>query len=91
MKIAAMITMAAIVVASAQGKPETGRQVTVYFSDQAGVPSLIRGQAQNLASAMFASIGVTVHWRLGSSPSPDTDAIVIELVTKIKIPVACQP
>ena len=50
MKLAAMITIAAMVGASAQGKGETGRKVTVYCRDNAAVPFQVIAQAQGLAS-----------------------------------------
>ena len=81
MKLAATIAIAAMMAASAQGKSENGRQVTVYFSDNAGVPYDVRAQAQGLATEMFASIGVTLHLKPGRPARPDADAIMIEFVT----------
>ena len=81
MKLAATIAIAAMMAASAQGKSENGRQVTVYVSDNAGVPYDVRAQAQGLASGMFASIGVTLHLKPGHPARPDADAIMIEFVT----------
>jgi hypothetical protein len=65
----------------AQGKQDDGRIVTVYSSDDAGVPDLVRAQAQSEAGTMFASIGVTVHWRTGRPSASETNAIAIEFVT----------
>jgi hypothetical protein len=84
MKLAATITIAAMMAtmaASAQGKSESERQVTVYFSDNAGVPYDVRAQAQGLATEMFASIGVTLHLKPGHPAQQDADAIMIEFVT----------
>jgi hypothetical protein len=81
MKLAATIAMAAMMAASAQGKSENGRQVTVYFSDNAGVPYDVRAQAQGLATGIFASIGVTLRLKPGHPAPSETDAIMIEFVT----------
>jgi hypothetical protein len=81
MKLAAMIAMTALMVGSAQGKQETKREVTVYLNDRAAVPAGVQTEAQNLASSIFGSIGVKIHWRAGKPAATDTDAIVIDLVT----------
>jgi hypothetical protein len=81
MKLAATIAIAAMMAASAQGKSENGRQVTVYYSNNAGVPYDVRAQAQGLASGMFASIGVTLRLKPGHPAPSETDAIMIEFVT----------
>jgi len=79
---AAVILVTAMLCASAQGKSENGRQVTVYFHDQANTTGdLMKTQARRQASDMFASIGVTLHWRIGSPARPESGVIAIEFVT----------
>jgi hypothetical protein len=41
----------------------------------------MKTQAWRQASDMFAAIGVTLHWRIGSPSRPDIGAIAIEFVT----------
>jgi hypothetical protein len=77
---AGVILMAGMLSARAQGKVKDARQVTVYFNDNANVPFLVRVQALGVASNIFASIGVTLHWR-HVPPHPEPGAVVIEFVT----------
>jgi hypothetical protein len=67
--------------ASAQGKSEQKRQVTVYLSDSITVPAIVKAQAKAIASDMFAGIGVAMHWKSGRPSPSETEAIAIELVT----------
>jgi hypothetical protein len=64
--------------ASAQGRPENERQVTVYLSNAVTVPAQITVQAEALASKMFAGIGVTIHWWRGVPSHPEPGAIIVE-------------
>jgi hypothetical protein len=77
------MTMTAVLIlaASAQGKSENKREVTVYYTDNASVPYLTRVQAQGLASTMFAGIGVTLNWRHGAPSHAEPGAIAIDFVT----------
>jgi len=85
MKLAAAITMAVLVVACAQGKsgvvPETDREVTIFYNAPPVVPNDVSERAQRQAADMFAAIGVTLHWRGGTPPKSQSDAIVIEVAT----------
>lgn len=81
MKLAAVITIAAIAVASAQGKTDSTRQVTVWVQDKADVPSFLKTEAERQAAHMFASIGVKILWKDGTPSARETDAIAIELAT----------
>jgi len=81
MKITILTVAALMLAAGAQGKQESGRQVTVYLRDNATVPDPVKVQAEGLASSMFADIGVTLHWRLGNAPLSEPGAIAIELLT----------
>jgi len=82
MRIATMtMTAVLILAASAQGKSENKREVTVYYTDNASVPYLTRVQAQGLASTMFAGIGVTLNWRHGAPSHAEPGAIAIDFVT----------
>ena len=59
---------------------ETKRpQVTVYVRNSANVSGDVKAQAENQASAMFASIGVKIDWRCGEPRSTSEQALVIEL------------
>ena len=82
---ATMILVAAMVsgnaVAKTPARADTGRKVTVYFTDSASVPFAVRVAAQGTASKMFAEIGVTLDWRDGHPKSSDSNPIVIEYVT----------
>ena len=84
MKTAAIvIAIAFLAGASAEGKAKTGREVTVYFVDNAGVPYIIKTGAQAVADKMFDKIGVSVNWKSGRASSDrqlDRDSIVIEFV-----------
>ena len=82
MKLAAVIVMVAMVAASAQGKSDSARRITVYVEDKADVPFFIKTQAQRQASHMFAAIGVTLLWKDGRPSPSETDAIAIELAAK---------
>jgi len=79
MKLAAMITIAAMAGPNVQGKAATGRPVTVYL--HASVPIIVLAQAQSLAVNMFADIGVNLKWRSGHPLPSEANAIVIDVVT----------
>ena len=73
----AAVTMAAGMTVQAG---ETKRpQVTVYVRNSANVSGDVKAQAENQASAMFASIGVKIDWRCGEPRSTSEQALVIEL------------
>jgi hypothetical protein len=78
MKLAAIITIAAMAAANAQGKSDTGRPVTVYLN--AGFPLTVLGQAERLACDMFAVIGVTLKWRSVNPLPSEANAIAIDVV-----------
>jgi hypothetical protein len=79
MKLAAIMAVVAIAAANAQAKVETRREITVYMRDNADVSAGTSTQAQIIASGIFSSIGVKIHWRAGRPSPTDTDAIAIEL------------
>ena len=81
MKLAAAVMMVVVSAGSAQGKSDFGRQVTVYFNDRADVPFDAQGEAKVVARGMFASIGITIHWRAGSPSEWEKGVIVIEMAT----------
>lgn len=81
MKLAAAVMMAVVLAGNVQGKSDFGRQVTVYFNDRADVPFDVQGEAKAVAQGMFASIGITIHWRAGSPSEWDKGVIVIEMAT----------
>ena len=81
MKLAAAVMVAVILAGNVQGKSETGRQVTVYFNDRASVPFDVQGEAKAVAWGMFASIGVTIHWRAGHPSEWEKGVIAIEMAT----------
>ena len=70
-----------VLAGNVQGKSDFGRQVTVYFNDRADVPFDVQGEAKAVAQGMFASIGITIHWRAGSPSEWDKGVIVIEMAT----------
>jgi hypothetical protein len=82
MQVAIVAVAALAIVVSAQGESGDQRRVTVYVSNGVAVPFSIKGQAEGLASEMFARVGVTVEWRLMTPAVSKTDAIVIEFVTE---------
>jgi hypothetical protein len=79
MTIAAVAVVALLMAAGARGKSGTERQVAVYLDNSIVVPFLVRGQAERLASKMFAGIGVTLNFRSAPKAS-ETEVIVIEFV-----------
>ena len=80
MKLAAVM-MVAVLAGNVQGKSGFGRQVTVYFNDRADVPFDVQGQAKAVAGGMFASIGITIHWRAGRPSESEKGVIAIEMAT----------
>lgn len=81
MKLATAVIMAVVLSGSAQGKSDFGRQVTVYLVDPGVVPITASGPAQACASDLFARIGINIHWKVGTPPSLESGALVIEFVT----------
>src|SRR5258708_7442250 len=82
MKMAAMVVaMAVIAGASAQGKPEGGRRVVVYFITIPAVPLGVRTPAERLSADMFAKIGVALEWRAGRPSPSEASPIFMEFVT----------
>lgn len=65
MKLTAMLligaTFSAAIGSGAQGKPESGRQITVYLRDNNLIGFTTGAQAQGLASRIFKEIGLTVR------------------------------
>ena len=83
MKIAVLTAAVVILAVSAQGKSDSGREVTVYLDNSIAVPGIDRLRAQLVASNMFAGIGVALHWKSTNASRPEPGAIVIELATDI--------
>jgi hypothetical protein len=80
MRLTAMITMSALMGATAVAK-DGGERVPVYMSYRASISTISMAQAQGLASQMFARVGVRLEWHAGSPPIGQKGAIRIELVT----------
>jgi hypothetical protein len=79
----AVVGVAALLMAAgAQAKSGTERQVTVYLDNSMVVPFFVRGQAERLASKMFAGIGVTLNFRTAAPEASETEVIVIEFVDR---------
>ena len=78
-----VVTVAALLMAAgAQGKSGTERHVAVYLDNSIVVPFFVRGQAERLASKMFAGIGVTLNFRTAAPEASETKVIVIEFVDR---------
>src|SRR5271166_5423526 len=79
MKILALVAM---VVGMETGAPAD--EVTVHVLCGPVVPAPVLGQAEALASEIFAGVGVKIDWRRGQpsrSQSLAENAIVVEMVT----------
>ncbi len=78
MKRTAMLAMAvAMAVQAGQARKQN---VVVYLENNANVPQDVTNRAQELASSMFASIGVKIDWRIGEpSASSSPGAIAMSL------------
>jgi hypothetical protein len=82
MRLAAtLVAMAVMEGVSARAESGSRREITVYYGDKAGVPTLVTVQAQSLASGMFKRIEIKLDWRPGNPARPEKGAIVVELVT----------
>jgi hypothetical protein len=78
MKITAVTAAALLMAAGAQGKSGTDRQVAVYLDNRIVVPFFVWGQAERLASKMFAGIGIALNFRTVAPEA--SEVIVIEFV-----------
>jgi hypothetical protein len=79
MKILALVAMAVVMEIGARAD-----EVTVHVLCGPIVPAPVLGQAEALASEMFAGVGVTIDWRRGQpsqSQSLVENPIVVEMVT----------
>jgi hypothetical protein len=75
-----LLTPAVLTPAAARAK-NRGDRVTVYISPGASVDLMVLAQAKNLASRMFAGIGVDIEWLQGRPSVREKGAIGIEFVT----------
>jgi hypothetical protein len=82
MTIAVVAVAALLMAAGAQGKSRTERHVAVYLDNSIVVPFFVRGQAERLASKMFAEIGVTLKFQTAAPEASETKVIVIEFVDR---------
>jgi len=79
MKTAAMTLVAAMVGMAAEPK-QPQQKLTVYLRENVRVPPEVRAPALDLASKMFATIGIRLDWRGGEPPRASaTRPIGIEL------------
>ncbi len=63
------------------GQPKRQQQVTVYVQNDASVSEDLKYKSEDLASSMFASIGVKIIWRNGEpSAASSEQALAIALV-----------
>lgn len=80
MKLMAMVAMAAVIGTNAEAGQKPAWQATVYLSDNASVPDLVKARAEGLATSMFATAGVRIDWRPGTPKAfASTEALGIEL------------
>ncbi len=81
MRLMAMMAMTVAAGLTVQAGQVLNQRLTVYVRNSANVPEDTRDQAENLASSMFASIGVQVDWRCGEPRSSFEQALAIQLAT----------
>jgi len=76
----ARLTMAVAAAMTVQAAQTKKQHVIVYVHNGADVPEHVTNGARELASSMFAGIGVTIDWRTGEpSASSPQQAIAIRL------------
>jgi len=76
----ARLTMAVAAAMTVQAAQTKKQHVIVYVHNGADVPEHVTNGAKELASSMFAGIGVTIDWRTGEpSASSPQQAIAIGL------------
>ena len=76
----ARLTMAVAAAMTVQAAQTKKQHVIVYVHNGADVPEHVTNGAKELASSMFAGIGVTIDWRTGEpSASSPQQAIAIRL------------
>jgi hypothetical protein len=73
-----IVALAGMVAEAGQSQPK----VPVYVRNDAGVPYLVRHQAQGIASQIFAQVGVNIEWNIDQLISSSQRFIFIELTTK---------
>jgi hypothetical protein len=78
MKITAMVAMTMAAGMMVQAGQTKKTQITVYVQNTAGVPAIVKDQAEVLASSMFASVDVKIDWRNGQPPASGK-ALAMEL------------
>ena len=70
MKIGPIFTVAVLIGATEVARAEAVEsKITVYVQNDASVPAPLLSFSRNMASEMFAGVGVKINWRPGSQIS----------------------